>query len=154
MQQDIFLLFFSFYANCKKFPLLSDKNNVNTEKIFRRGIFFLFFCTFSTLLHLPPLRFHCLGGCRGWTQDSCDLGIGCQTLKPLGYISSMKEGMCLHSPGTLQTRSTILKTLPFQMKKYCTYIETRFKKILNKDAMCTENVYVSVTTSKEPSIAL
>ncbi len=30
--------------------------------------------------HLPPLRFHCVGGCWDRTQDSCDFGIGCQTL--------------------------------------------------------------------------
>jgi|LakMenEpi03Aug12_release.lakeMendotaPanAssembly.Ray.scaffolds.fasta_scaffold173785_1 hypothetical protein len=30
-----------------------------------------------------------VGGCWERTQDSCDFGIGCQTLKPLGYISSM-----------------------------------------------------------------
>jgi hypothetical protein len=36
------------------------------------------------LLHLPPLRFHCVGGCWDRTQDSCDYGIGCQTLYPLG----------------------------------------------------------------------
>ncbi len=31
---------------------------------------------YSTLLHLPPLRFHCVGGCWDRTQDSCDYGIG------------------------------------------------------------------------------
>ncbi len=31
-----------------------------------------FFCV--TLLHLPPLRFHCFGGCWDWTQDCCDIG--------------------------------------------------------------------------------
>ncbi len=31
-----------------------------------RGILLDFFiCTYSTLLHLPPLRFHCVGGCWG-----------------------------------------------------------------------------------------
>jgi hypothetical protein len=42
--------------------------------------FFSFLCTISTLLLLPPLRFHCVGGCWDRTQDSCDYGIGCQTL--------------------------------------------------------------------------
>jgi len=39
-----------------------------------------FFVLYSTLLYLPPLRFHCVGGCWDRTQDSCDYGIGCQTL--------------------------------------------------------------------------
>ncbi len=43
---------------------------------------------YSTLLHLPPLRFHWVEGCWDRTQDRCDFGIGCQTLCPLGYISS------------------------------------------------------------------
>jgi hypothetical protein len=38
----------------------------------------------STLMHLPPLRFHCVGGCWDRTQDCCDIGIGSQTLWPLG----------------------------------------------------------------------
>jgi hypothetical protein len=44
--------------------------------------FFKFF--YSTLFHLPPLRFHCVGGCWYRMHGSCDYGIGCQTLKPLG----------------------------------------------------------------------
>jgi hypothetical protein len=46
------------------------------------GLIFGFFyvCLYSTLLHLLPLRFHCVGGCWDRTQDSCDFGIGCQTL--------------------------------------------------------------------------
>ncbi len=30
---------------------------------------------YSTLLHLPPLRFHCVGGCWDRAQDSCDFGV-------------------------------------------------------------------------------
>jgi hypothetical protein len=41
---------------------------------------FLFHVRHSTLFHLPPFRFHCVGGCWDRTQDSCDNGIGCQTL--------------------------------------------------------------------------
>jgi hypothetical protein len=26
-------------------------------------LFFYFYVRYSTLLHLPPLRFHCVGGC-------------------------------------------------------------------------------------------
>ncbi len=50
-----------------------------------KGEFFWIFVSFCvrylTLLHLPPLRFHCVGGCWDRTQDSnCDNGIGCQKL--------------------------------------------------------------------------
>jgi hypothetical protein len=41
---------------------------------------FSFYVLYSTLFHLPPLRVHCVGGCWDRTQDSCDYGIGCQTL--------------------------------------------------------------------------
>ncbi len=41
---------------------------------------FIFYVQYSTLLHLPPLRLHSVGGCWDRTQDSCDYGIGCQTL--------------------------------------------------------------------------
>jgi hypothetical protein len=30
---------------------------------------------FTALLHLPPLRFHCVRGCWGRTQDCCEFGI-------------------------------------------------------------------------------
>jgi hypothetical protein len=43
----------------------------------------------STLLHLPPLNFHCVGGCWDQTQDSCNFSIGTQTLKPIGYGSHL-----------------------------------------------------------------
>ncbi len=50
-----------------------------TEHIIYRGIFFMY-VLYSTLLHHPPLRFPCVCGCWDRTQDSCDFGIGCQTL--------------------------------------------------------------------------
>ncbi len=42
--------------------------------------FSMFYVLSSTLLHLPPLRFHCIGGWWDRTQDCCDFGIGSQTL--------------------------------------------------------------------------
>jgi hypothetical protein len=42
--------------------------------------FFYYDVRYSTLLHLPLLRFHCVGGCQDRTQDCCDFGIGSQTL--------------------------------------------------------------------------
>jgi hypothetical protein len=47
-------------------------------KIFFWWIFF--YVLYSTLLHLPPLRFHCADGCWDRTQDRCNWCIGSQTL--------------------------------------------------------------------------
>jgi hypothetical protein len=45
------------------------------------GEFFVFFMYFiQHLLHLPPRRFHCVGGCWDRIQDCCDVGIVSQTL--------------------------------------------------------------------------
>jgi hypothetical protein len=51
-----------------------------TERIFKRGYFWIFFVRYSTRLHLPPLRLYCVGESWDRTQDSCDYDIGCQTL--------------------------------------------------------------------------
>ncbi len=42
--------------------------------------FSFFQVLYSTLLHLPLLRFHCVGACRDRTQNCCDFGIDSQTL--------------------------------------------------------------------------
>jgi hypothetical protein len=48
---------------------------------YRRDFHFYFFrLLYSTLLHLPPLKFHCFGRCWDRTQDCCDFGIGNRTL--------------------------------------------------------------------------
>jgi hypothetical protein len=44
------------------------------------GFLIFFYVLYSTLLHLPPLRFYCVGECWDRTQDCCDFGIGSQTL--------------------------------------------------------------------------
>ncbi len=53
-----------------------------TGVTFIKGDFFIFYfhVRYSTLLHLLPLKFHCVGECWDWSQDCCDYGIGCQTL--------------------------------------------------------------------------
>jgi hypothetical protein len=38
-------------------------------------IFYFLYVRYSTLLQLPPFRFHCVGGCWDRTQDCCDFGI-------------------------------------------------------------------------------
>jgi hypothetical protein len=35
---------------------------------------------YSALIHLPSLRFHCVGGCWNQTQESCDFDFGFPTL--------------------------------------------------------------------------
>jgi hypothetical protein len=45
--------------------------------IINRGIFYVLY---SILLHLPPLRFHCVGGCGDRTQDCYDFDIVSQAL--------------------------------------------------------------------------
>jgi hypothetical protein len=49
------------------------------------------------MLHLPPLTFHCVGGCLEPTQDCCDFDRGIETLyhsarsHTLGKISSVHQ---------------------------------------------------------------
>ncbi len=59
-------------------------NSVLRKLLFKGGFFWIFDVRYSTLLHLPPLRFHCVGGGCHRTQDYCDFGFDSQTLLPLG----------------------------------------------------------------------
>jgi hypothetical protein len=47
-------------------------------------LLWIFYVDYSTLLHLPPLRFHCVGGYWDRTHDCCDFTIDSQTLLPIG----------------------------------------------------------------------
>jgi hypothetical protein len=42
-----------------------------------KGNVLSFIILYLTLLHLPPHKFHCDGGCWDWIQDCCDLEIRC-----------------------------------------------------------------------------
>ncbi len=44
-----------------------------------KGNFFDFLVLYSTLFHLPPIRFQCVGRCWDWIQDCCDFGIVSKT---------------------------------------------------------------------------
>ncbi len=69
--------------HCKKGQRFSRPPSRHVSNQTQRGIFldFFFFCVrYSRQLHLPPLRFHCVGGCWDRTQGRCDYGIDCQTL--------------------------------------------------------------------------
>ncbi len=50
-------------------------------EIFKGGFFGIFYVLYSTLLHLPPLRFRCVGGFWDRIQDWCDFDIGSLTLQ-------------------------------------------------------------------------
>jgi hypothetical protein len=58
-------LIYGYYWNCRHTRWKAGKSQLT------RG----FYVLYSTLFHLPPLRFHCVRGCCDWTQDCCDLGI-------------------------------------------------------------------------------
>jgi hypothetical protein len=53
------------YFQIRKLPVCIQGYNL----IVFWGIFSLFSVQYSALLHLPPLRFHCAGGCWDRTQD-------------------------------------------------------------------------------------
>jgi hypothetical protein len=48
---------------------------------YEEGFLWSFCVLYSAQLHLPPLRFHCVGGCWNWSQDCCDLSIGARRSK-------------------------------------------------------------------------
>jgi hypothetical protein len=59
------------------------KEGLQSKKLlenFQGDFFWIFYVRYSTLLHLPPLRFRCVGGCRDLSQDCCAFGIDSQTL--------------------------------------------------------------------------
>jgi hypothetical protein len=58
----------------------SHHYHINTSKTEQGNFLKFFMVLYSTLLHLPPLRFQCVGECWDRTQDSCDFGIDCQML--------------------------------------------------------------------------
>ncbi len=60
----------------------TEGEKINKKFVNRRIFldFIIFYVLYSTLLHLPPLRFHGVGRCWDRTQDCCDFGIGSQTL--------------------------------------------------------------------------
>jgi hypothetical protein len=48
--------------------------------VLQRGNFWIFYVCYFTLLHLPLVRFHCVGGCWDRTQDCCNFSIDILTL--------------------------------------------------------------------------
>ncbi len=77
-------LFLSFLRASSVFldpdPGSPQPNQLDQMVILTGGLFGFFYVLNSTLLHLPPLRFHRGGDCWDRTQDCCDSGIDSQTL--------------------------------------------------------------------------
>jgi hypothetical protein len=53
--------------------------------------FFSFYIGYSTLLHLPPLRFHCVGRCWDRTQDCSSLASTARRSNQLQYSNIEKS---------------------------------------------------------------
>ncbi len=66
-------------CSCSLKILEDGREQVVFFRIFFGGIFV--FILYSTLFHLPPLRFHCADGCWERTQDRCNWCIGSQTTR-------------------------------------------------------------------------
>jgi hypothetical protein len=90
--QHFFRLFHRYFCHKITQPLSNTG-----QDIFKQGDFLgsFFYVLYSTLLHLPPLRFHCVGGCWDRTQDCCHFGIGSQTgqdmSSPLVYLQILEK---------------------------------------------------------------
>jgi hypothetical protein len=78
----------------------------------------------STLLLLPPLKFHCVGGCLDRTQDYCDVYIGCQTLTPPNLIQTWPD--LIHTqPDLIHTQPDLIHTQPDLIHTRSDLIHTR-----------------------------
>jgi hypothetical protein len=62
-----------------QFTNVRDPTGSESTILYKKGGIFYCSTLFNKPFHLPPLRFHCVGGCWDRTQLSCDFGIGCQT---------------------------------------------------------------------------
>jgi hypothetical protein len=78
------IIFLSYYKSLNRWNFFGLKKIYFIQHcfIFKQGDFFNFFfyVLYSTLLHLPRLRFYYIGGCWDRTQDCCDFSIGSQSL--------------------------------------------------------------------------
>jgi hypothetical protein len=81
------------------------------EILFYRGIFRIFYVRYSTLLHLLPFRFHCVGGCSDRTLD-CVTNV-CMDVTPFESVEwerSLNFSLCNLS--RLYTMNTQLRIIP------------------------------------------
>jgi hypothetical protein len=73
------LILYVYTANADFVNIFSNIRRKNMFHCFFISVFFffLFYVRYSKPLHLPPLGFHCVGGCWDQTQGWCDFGLGC-----------------------------------------------------------------------------
>jgi hypothetical protein len=72
----------AYKAECTRCRFLENVCPIRSKKymhFYIKKISYFFPVLFSTATS-AALKFHCVGGCWDRTQDSCDFGIGCQTL--------------------------------------------------------------------------
>jgi hypothetical protein len=118
--------------------LLSSRGKEPSDRLNILKVYFLFiggdfFVLYSTLLHLPPLRFHCVDGCWDQTQDRCN--------------------WCIDSRGALTTgldliraRLDLIRTRLDLILKVSTTLVFRFMWVSDKFGICT---VVSVTLAED-----
>ncbi len=73
-----FILFFILFFLFQRLICAYRSNVLIRVETYLKGdfwIFWIFYIHYSALFHLPPLHFHCVGGCWDRTQACCDIGI-------------------------------------------------------------------------------
>ncbi len=73
--------------------------------LLKGDLFLIFSVLYLDLLHLPPLRFHCVGGCWDRNHDSCDFVCVCCNLQGTQsrQFQCTNHQQLLKEPGTLST---------------------------------------------------
>jgi hypothetical protein len=77
------------------------------------------------LLHLPPLRFHYVGGCWNRTQDSCEYVIGCQMLYSNHSAPQARLNLIYTRLDLIHTRLNIILTRLDLIRTQLDLIHTR-----------------------------
>jgi hypothetical protein len=74
------------------------------------------------MLHLPPLRFYCVGGCWDRSQDSCDFGIGWQTLSSTSATSHPHSVPIASTFGYISSTLSYISYIPSYISSTLGYI--------------------------------
>jgi hypothetical protein len=104
-----------------------------------RVFFHIQYVLCSTLLHLPPLRFHCVAGSWDGTRDCCNFGIGSQRSNHLARSHPQ--------PARSHTRSAISSTTRLDLiHALLDLIHTRLDLIHNSARSPPQLGWISSTT--------
>jgi hypothetical protein len=127
-----------------------------------RGIvwIFSFYVRYSTLLHRPPLRFHCVGGCWDWTQNCGDMALTARRsnhsarshpqirkdlIHKLGYFSSPTRLDLIHHSARCHLFWVQIalshRSLPFQGPK-----KSRFSGLTPANGPCNRFARIKIIT--------